>query len=611
MKCSKLHFEDSHCRTKECFVQTPDRSSARSKAILIVLLSTHATLLAFCAWTHSPNLMEVVALPAGLSHWKLWHFERNRVNPPLVRMIAAIPVLFAEPRTDWPGVGDHTGRRSDYSVGHRFVKANGSRSFWLFMIARWACIPFSLCGAYFCFRWATELYGARSGTIAAILWCFSPNILGLGQFMTPDVPCAAAAVAASYAYFKWLKHPIWRTAVRSGVFLGIAQLLKMTLVILFIVFPAIYLWRLLTRCDDESRTRHGALSLQLAAILLFGLTILNLGFGFRGSFRSLGSYRFVSRTLGGHEAPVQGFGNRFNGHWYGRIPVPLPKNYLLGADAQKRDFENPSARASYLRGQWASQGWWYYYLYGLAIKVPLGTWGVFLCAMFLSKSPRIGLRAAADEASVIIPLVAILAFVSSQSGIRWHFRYVVPVLPFAFVLASRVARPASWSRPLVRSLTTLVLVWSGVSTMTVYPHSLSYFNELVGGPRQGHWHMLGSSIDWGQDLFYLKRWIDAHPEAHSVHCACRGPCNPRLAGIDTPGQPPSISRRQVSPLANWEPGWFAVSVEHLHRRPFSYFLDLRPVATGGYSIYIYHVTCHDVSRIKARFSAPVVSHVLE
>ena len=37
---------------------------------------------------------------------------------------------------------------------------------------------------------------------------------------------------------------------------------------------------------------------------------------------------------------------------------------------------------------------------------------------------------------------------------------------------------------------------------------------LTAGPRNGPRHLLDSNIDWGQDLFYLKDWLDeSHPEA--------------------------------------------------------------------------------------------------
>src|SRR5690606_7683365 len=45
----------------------------------------------------------------------------------------------------------------------------------------------------------------------------------------------------------------------------------------------------------------------------------------------------------------------------------------------KRDFERYS-HPSYLRGEFRDHGWWYYYLYALAIKVPLGTWLLIILA---------------------------------------------------------------------------------------------------------------------------------------------------------------------------------------------------------------------------------------
>lgn len=47
------------------------------------------------------------------------------------------------------------------------------------------------------------------------------------------------------------------------------------------------------------------------------------------------------------------------------------------------------------------------------------------------------------------------------------------------------------------------VTWFVVSSLCIYPHSLSYFNELIGGPVHGPRHLLGSNVDWGQDLYYL------------------------------------------------------------------------------------------------------------
>jgi hypothetical protein len=65
-----------------------------------------------------------------------------------------------------------------------------------------------------------------------------------------------------------------------------------------------------------------------------------------------------------------------------------------------------------------------------------------------------------------------------------------------------------------RSLGATSFCWFIASSLWVYPHSLSYFNESIGGPLYGPKCLLGSNCDWGQDLLYLRRFT----EDHDCHC---------------------------------------------------------------------------------------------
>ena len=104
--------------------------------------------------------------------------------------------------------------------------------------------------------------------------------------------------------------------------------------------------------------------------------------------------------------------------------------------------------------------------------------------------------------------------------------------PFAFIWAGRVARAVTFIGWRFGGLAAAALVWSVTSSLWIYPHSLSYFNELVGGPRGGHAYLDNSNIDWGQDLLYLKRWLDRHPEAQPLGVAYDVPyVDPRILGI--------------------------------------------------------------------------------
>ena len=67
-------------------------SRCRIACILLpALLTLHGSLLAWSAMQHSPVISEVNHLPAGLSHLYLGRFDLFRVNPPLVRTVAACP----------------------------------------------------------------------------------------------------------------------------------------------------------------------------------------------------------------------------------------------------------------------------------------------------------------------------------------------------------------------------------------------------------------------------------------------------------------------------------------------------------------------------------------
>ncbi len=220
----------------------PMRCACRGAVSLMLIV--HAVLLAWGAWQHSPSWDEVGHLPAGLSHWRIGRFDLYRVNPPLVRAWATVPVVLLRPEVDWRGYEAHAGSRPEWRIGQQFIRVNGDGSFWYFTVARWACIPLSLLGGIVCWRWAGELYGGYAALLALALWCFCPSILGNGQMLTPDVGAAALGITACYTFWRWLREPGWTSALVAGLCLGLAELTKFTWVVLFVIWPVLWLiWR--------------------------------------------------------------------------------------------------------------------------------------------------------------------------------------------------------------------------------------------------------------------------------------------------------------------------------------------------------------------------------
>ena len=316
--------------------------------------------------------------------------------------------------------------------------------------------------------------------------------------------------------------------------------------------------------------------------------------------------------LAGFDADGAGTsGNRFEGGVLEMLPVPLPKDFVYGVDMQKRDFERKAW--SYLRGEWRMGGWWYYYAYAVMIKVPLGTWVLILMGLVSAVLCREYRTSWRNELFLLLPGIAVFLLVSSQTGLNHHMRYVLSVFPFLFIWGSRVARSIALEHRAVAAIATIALAWSVVSSLWIYPHSLSYFNESTGGPTRGHFHLVDSNVDWGQDLLYLKRWLREHPEARPLRIAYfPSIIGTELAGIRAAWPPVDRSSPRVMEMGledvGPKPGWYALSMNELHTPAghYAYFLDFEPVARVGYSIAIFHITRDQANAVRRKCRLPAI-----
>jgi len=81
-------------------------------------------LLAYSGWWQSPTLNEPGHLVAGLHHWKTAAFTLYRVNPPLVRSLAAVPAAVIGYEEDWSAYDESVGSRPVFRMGEDFIAAN-------------------------------------------------------------------------------------------------------------------------------------------------------------------------------------------------------------------------------------------------------------------------------------------------------------------------------------------------------------------------------------------------------------------------------------------------------------------------------------------------------
>ncbi|MGO9107938.1 MAG: hypothetical protein ACLP9L_01785 [Thermoguttaceae bacterium] len=665
----------------------------RGRSSVALLLGIQALLIGWTGWGACPNNIEVGHMGAAVYFWHTLRFDVFNVNPPLTRIICGLPVVLCQPKDDWEFYSPRPQDRCEWAVGRAFIVANGPEKVrWYFALSRWSLIPLLLIGGYFGYRLSSEIYGNSAGFVFLALWCFSPLLLAWGATICPDAAAASLGLIGIHTLRQWLYKPNWARAAIGGVCLGLLPLAKTTWLIAFAIWPVI--WCLWTVSIYLTKAGKRSLPLppfrQLVTILLLSLYTLNMGYLFDGTFRPLGNYVFISQLLNGPEVPKDPHApfimNRFARTWLGGIPLPLPADFVQGIDTQRHDFEQ--GEPSYLRGEWSDHGWWYYYLYVSVVKMPLGTWCLAALAVGVTVAdvwkrrpspsaslpqlderrlsppvppPEMGVgRCRAprsplvpfsrgggrfcsaswrDEMIVWLPCLALFVLVSSQTGFSSHSRYILPALPFLLVGISRVGRALMLQKRLVASLTALSLAYMILSSMIVYPHSLSYFNELAAilptstnlpdpkfgvesketsnifsaikcaltaGPRNGARHLLGSNIESGQDLFCLEDWFESHPEARPIKIAYGGIYPLDRTKVKSAGLPPmgpdweqiadKLDPATFGPL----PGWYALSVNEIYgqSRKYRYFLHFQPAAMAGYSLYIYHITLDEANRVR-------------
>ncbi len=594
--------------------------------LIVSLLLVHSALVFRCAVTDFVTYDEPGNLTAGLSYWHTGRYALYSVNPPFPKLLASLPVFLANPDMSAARLPAAPGERPEWALGDEFAHDNAPRYLEYVLYARSVVLLWSLLGAVGVYCWAKLLWGQAGGLFALCVWCFEPNIIAHAHLLNVDIPATVAALWAAFLFRSHLVAPCWSTALLAGLALGLAEVCKFTLLLLYPVFCVLWLFFVIRdRYAEEKLPGVAERFGQLVLIFILSLLVINMGYEFSGSCKQLKEIPFVSESLSGLQGN-QGLeygaqGNRFKDTWMGEIIVPLPEDMVRGMDVQRRGYErNCQKHNKYLRGEWSRTGWWYYYLYAAAVKVPLGLWGLLLFALAGRFWNRANSKLSWGEllALALFPLTLFI-FVSAHSSMQTHLRYVLPAFPFVFVYLGRAGQAITGARWVPRLVAGSLLLWAIGSYLSVHPHSVAYFNELAGGPEGGHWHLQGSNLDWGQDLLRLKRWLDAHPEAKPFGLAYHNQINPRIIGIEFHSPPEgvtgTVSKDAQAMLAGPVPGYFAVSRRFLDgdrdiapdgAGGFKYFNEFQPIAKAGYSILIYHITLEEANRVRRHSGLPLL-----
>jgi hypothetical protein len=277
----------------------------------------------------------------------------------------------------------------------------------------------------------------------------------------------------------------------------------------------------------------------------------------------------------------------------GGIPVPAASHW---AGLSYIRSYMASGQVTFLAGRLVDGGHWAYFPLALLLKTPLPVLIGLVVAIFWSLRRGVGPRWGA------IPLLVVpVAYFATAmvAALNIGHRHLLPVLPFGFVFISQVVgRGRAFARPSRRwgyAALGLLAVWYGVGTLTIFPHTLTYFNELAGGPDNGYHFLADSSVDWGQALKSLKSYLDERGD-QEVYLATFSSLDPALYDLRFEPIPPTLGAPVTLPAPfDPAPGTYVISVVPLQGvwvldpDTYDWFRHREPVARVGHALFVYRV----------------------
>ncbi|MDA7857890.1 hypothetical protein N9A72_00150, partial [bacterium] len=146
-----------------------------NKTVVNLLVAVFFTLIAvqviLSMRQKSATFDEGAHLSAGYSYLKTGDFRLNKEHPPLIKMLASIPLFFLN--LDFPYEKHSWIRGNEWEFSDLFIYHNRTSAEKILFLGRIPILILSLILGFFVFQWSKELYGLKSGLFALFLYTFS------------------------------------------------------------------------------------------------------------------------------------------------------------------------------------------------------------------------------------------------------------------------------------------------------------------------------------------------------------------------------------------------------------------------------------------------------
>ncbi len=554
------------------------QSSFWHKVILGILIVGYLFMTITSSLGDSTTSDERIHLVSGVSYLRQHTYALNPEHPPLIKILSASLVTFLNFR----GVNPFEAKDIPIDL--------------VLFLGRLPNILLGLVLGLLIFAWLKRSTNTWWALLGSGFYFLDPNIIAHSHYITTDIGVTLGIFLSVFGLYLYEQTSKKLPYIIMLLGISIALLSKFSGVIVLVLIPL--LWVVSRYVLKKDATKFSWKNL----ILLLFYSLLALA-----ACYALVMYRQpvseIIETIGSYDRyPVVG---RSIIVALSHIPFITPLvEYLYGLGIVLGHASVGHDLPQYLLGNFQYQGWSWYFPFAMLIKTQLGLIIYSLLALLLYtfsliKSTTKKQMMSYSAIIICISLLTLsLAFLPSKLNIG--IRHILPLYPFIILAVTHLASYAYTRlahhglKRYVPLLCAVAITISVVDVVRIYPHFLSYFNNLIYTPDNGHHAIIDSNIDWGQDLKRLSLWYKEH----------------RVQPLYVDYFGGAYLSEYFSPQDNvqsWsvdkgfpKTGYLAVSVQYMYqslffagmkKSPYSYqaLLNQEPALKIGYSIYIYDI----------------------
>ena len=570
---------------------------------------------------------EPTHLGSGYIILKTGEDKLNPEHPRLFKQISAIPLILLKLKI--PFSPDFDKKVNPVEFGKDFLYNQTVDADKILFLARFPSILIALLLMFFIFKFVKYLYGELIALFALGFFIFDPNIIAHSRYVTNDIYITCFFFISIYQLKRFVDKPKISRLILLSIFSGLTLISKFSgliliPIILLILFIEIFIRKnekvlnLFSKKHNENEidrisNTHTNPSVEtqyitslqwglmlksffIVLIILFlicGLIIFaDYNFEFT-TFEKAIDYKLKSTETKIDDYLVNKESVLFKPmkFFVTKIPIPAP-TYLYGA---LWHFQySAKGHPSFLMGHFSKKGFRNYFPIAFLIKTPIVLL-FFLTIGILLFIKNIKRDLWNEYILILPPLIYFGTAIFDIFNIG--YRHILPIIPFCIVIATNSTVLLFKKARTIAFISIVLLLYYIFGTISIHPYYLSYFNESIGGAKNGYKYLVDSNIDWGQDLKRLSEYLKKN-QIDEITLSYFGKANANY--YDIKFKPlliyllPGSSKEEINPEAN-TPGWYAISVTNLQGAYYNnhnildWLKRREPIAKIGYSIHIYKV----------------------